>query len=206
MSGDEQERVALHESGHAVVAWRLGRTPKGISCVPGRRWAGTAHFGLPQVRGREWDRLDPSRPLTCWPAAVRRSFESRALTAAAGDAAEALLWWPAQGTHVRTPEPLAARIADTFPVGEAERVRFAAAAVDTDGLTDVEQLHRLALALYPDADGPRQAWLSWVDAEAKAIVAAGAERVERLAAVVQDRGRLSGRAVRDILRGPGASP
>lgn len=197
---DERRRVALHESGHAYVAWALGRTVTGVTVVPGRRWGGTTHYGAPSpTRGRDWDRLDPTVSVVLWPAAVRRSIEVRALGAAAGVAAEDVLWWPTRHGPVRTPEPLAERVAYAAPLTGAQRLRLAAWEDTARGLTDDEQLERLGAAMYPEDLPARVAWLRWVAAEARSIVTGGAERIERLAEVLADRGRLSGKAVRAVL-------
>lgn len=201
MTGDgERHRVAVHESGHCYVAAVLGRRITAVTVTPGKRWGGTAHYSPGRTPGdRAWARLDPSQPLTLWPAAVRRSFETRALVAIAGDAAEHLLCWPTRSEPGRVPDPLAEQAADAAPLTDRQRLKLAAAEADMQGRTDLEQLEFLGQALYPDDFHARVTWWHWIDAEARAIVTAGADRIERLAAVLSDRGRLSGQAVREIL-------
>lgn len=205
---DETRHVAVHESGHALVAWRLGWRVRGITCVPGRRWAGSMHYGRPAVRGRDWARLDvcinTDRPVMLWPAAVRRDVEVRACVAAAGDVATRLLFW-ATDTPGRPPEP--AYVALNTPSSPAVRdlARLVAGESRSDGDTDLELLDGLSRAVYPADLDTRIAWLRWIDATACELVAAGAGRVERLAAVAVDKGRLSGSAVRTILTNQGST-
>lgn len=139
------------------------------------------------------------RPYSTWPAALRRSFETRAIFTAAGDAAEHALYWATNGT-TRTPEPLAVQVADTTA---GDRLRFAAAEATTEGMSDGAMLHHLGEAVFPDDDALRVAWLGWCAAQARSIVTAGAAQIERLADAALLHGRLGGRAIRTILANEG---
>jgi hypothetical protein len=198
----ERRRVALHESAHSFAAFAMGRPVLGLSVVPHRRWAGSAHFGQPRVGGRDWARWNPAQPYALWPARVRRSFEIRGIFFAAGDAAEDMLHWPAIGA-TRTPDPQHVQVIEAPEPSVADRQRFAAAEATMDGLSDVDMLGHIAVRAFPDDPDLRVEWLRWIDGQARSIVTTGAAQIERLADAAQARGRLGGRAVRSILTDTG---
>lgn len=191
--------VAVHEAGHAFVAWRCGRSPGPVTVKPGVRWGGMTHCGVVPVGG-PLPLVDPSLPVPCWDADVRKLIDVEALTVAAGDAAETVLWRPRRAS-MRTAEPVVAQAAD-LALTQRERRLLDADRADTAGPTDAEQLAKLAALVHPDDGRSRAAWLEWIARQAEGLIAAGAGRVERLAAALGEAGELSGRAVRAVLEGP----
>lgn len=193
--------VAIHEAGHAYVAWRCGRACGPVTVRPGPKWAGMAHSGPVTVPSGAWARLDATRPVPLWPAAIRRKFDVLAMTTAAGEAAELALWWPGRTRRGGGALTEAGEIAASLPPSRTEEIRMAASRADTAGRTDPETLAFLAGALWPDDSDLRISWIAYIAAEARHMVAAGADQVERLASALAERGSLSGRAIRAILEG-----
>lgn len=202
--GADFDPVAIHESGHAYAAWRCGRACGPVTIRPGRRWAGLAYAGPVTIDRRAWARLDASLPYPLWPAAVRRKCDVLALTWAAGEAAEEVLYYmPGRSRRGGGVLAQAAELAAAMPPSRADEVRLAVGRADTTGQSDGERLAALVRAMWPDeAAELRVQWLAYVGAEARHMIAAGAGTVERLASVLAERGTLSGRAVRAILAEP----
>jgi hypothetical protein len=200
---DELLKAATHEAGHCLALLRSGRRLGPVTVKQGARWSGSTHYSVVPVERGAWTRLDPTMPVACWPGPVRRKFDVTAVCAAAGDAAERLLWWPGQGDARRLPSAVEAAgdIIITEP-SRREELIIAAARADTKGRTDGEILAFLAESLYPDAAGVAVSWLAWVRESAELIIAQGSQRVQRLAAVLSDRGTMSGKAVRAVLTEP----
>lgn len=198
----ELHRTALHEAGHSYAAWRLGRRLGPVTVRAGRRWAGTSHYHAPTITGRDIDRIDPAAPYPLWPATVRRKVDTIALVAAAGEAAEYVLHWPVNGS-IRRGQPLTEQAAEQAALQptQAEELRLALARADTAGPTDAERLASLAAAAHGE-QGARLAWLHYINAEARSLIAGGAEDVLRLAQALEHNGSLSGRAARTILETP----
>jgi hypothetical protein len=200
---DDPLRIARHEASHAWAGLRTGRKVGPVTVRAGRRWAGGAHYGPVRVDGRAWARLDASRPVACWPGPIRRRFDIDAICAAAGAAGEELLSWAVEDPPSRRPEPAVdVAIELIAEPSRREELRLAAQRSNAGGHTDAEKVAMLAEALYPDGARQATAWVGWVHAEAAALVAEGAVRIERLALVLDDRGSLSGRAVREVLESP----
>lgn len=89
---NEEEKNALHEAGHAAIAWRLAG-PDAItgptSIQPTRRW-GAVSFCRGTIDDSGED-VDTSLPAIIWPAAARRAGETEICVLLAGYQAEKLL-------------------------------------------------------------------------------------------------------------------
>ena len=192
-------KAATHESGHCLALLRCGRPIGPVTIVQGKRWSGTTHYSPLRVPEGAWSRLDPSLPVPCWPGQVRRKFDVTAICAAAGDAAEKLMWWPVQGDARRPPSAVEVAADIITEPSRREELVLVAARADVKGRTDGEIIAFLGESLYPDAVATAVAWMAWVREEAELIIAQGADRVERLSAVLVDRGSMSGKAVRAVL-------
>jgi hypothetical protein len=192
--------VALHEAGHSYAAWYLHRPLGPVTIKPGQKWAGTSHYTPPALSPTDWDRVDFTQPYPLWPARVRRTIDTRALIAAAGDAAETAIQLADAPPARRIGEGLTERVA-TMATTRAEQAQLAVAATDTAGLDDAETLWSLMRASHRDNTATGTAWLAYITVQARAIVTAGAPRILALADTLTTHGTLSGRAARAILEG-----
>lgn len=214
MSGDgenELRRLAVHEAGHAAVAFRLGRRLGPVALRPGGQWAGSAHFGAPSyARRADYARVDTSKPVPLWPASVRRRYEVLAMTTSAGKVAEDLFYWPGAGgycgdTVAGRAAELAQASVEKGPVDvaptRAEQAAVEAFHGDPAAETDEEKLAFWAARLYPSTSDERlrYAWLDFVALEARRQLEASSGQVFRLANALAEHRSLSGRAARELL-------
>jgi hypothetical protein len=81
---EDRERTAFHEAGHGVVAHALGRRIELLSIRPGAHYAGIAPYVAPRLPSN--GKLH--RPAILQDASFRRSVETRACVALAGNLAE----------------------------------------------------------------------------------------------------------------------
>ncbi len=205
MTDEMPGRISIHESAHSFMAWRCGRPVGPVTVKPGKRWGGTSHYGRPVIHSRELDRVTALRPVPRWPAVLRRKIEIQALISAAGEAAEHILWLPAAlaaGTGSRAGDTVAEQASDLAaanpPTPREERL-LAAEQASVGGMTDAERLASWSLVLYLDGGEAASAWRAWITAEARQVITAGPAPLLRLAAVLEERGSLSGKAVRAVL-------
>jgi hypothetical protein len=89
---EQRHRIAVHESGHAAMAYLLHRRAGIVSIRPGAHHGGIAFHGpAPKVPQEMFDR-HLGHPVPLLPATLRRSIETTIMISLAGDEAEFLLW------------------------------------------------------------------------------------------------------------------
>lgn len=188
--------VAVHEAGHAVVAWRLDHRLGWVTVEPGRSFDG-CQTSWPAVAADPTD-VDPDVPPPLWPAAARRNVEAEVMVLLAGDLAAELFARPTSG--YRSPQP-AERVIDQLPEPtDGERHHLANAQAEESYDTDDARALALAVVAF---GGHRLAaaapWLTWLQAEARALLTAHADDVLRLADALESRRTLGGDAVYRVL-------
>lgn len=200
MTRTDLEPIAIHEAGHSYMAWRLGRPVGPVTVRPGLKWAGTSHYGAPQLTTRQHERLDLQAPYALWPHAVRHKIDTWAMVAAAGsEAEERLRRAPTTRRVGDTAAETAVQLAADNPPTRAEQRTLALAGDDTSNRTDEETLARLMRMVHPTDPATGAAWLRHITAQTRACLLAGAPAVLRLADALLEHKELSGRAVRAIL-------
>ncbi len=204
MNDRERRRVAFHESGHASMAFLLGRAVDVVSIRPSDHSKGvTAHRG-PRLTERERGKFGlPARLL---PARVRRHLEASALVALAGDLAEQLDtdWEPVSGYIASTPDEQFAEQAagDLTRMTRKEEARLAATQAKGELGSDAETAWKGAYVLAGAHAGQETiAHVGYLQALARAIVGTAqfARLVGALVPHLLANEVLGGRAVRRIL-------
>lgn len=201
------ERVAWHESGHAVASHLLGHRGRGpVSILPGRASRGVCFSGRPE-RPRPQDLAGLDRPGPLLPARLRRFIESGVVVYLAGQVAEET--WLARrrdGPYrtVRLPESPAEQVAEALqrlPAAEAEVLGEDLAADSV--VADADRAAELLALLH----GPRLAVASahgrYLEAETRSLLGTGraARMVAVLAAELGEHRALSAGRWRAVLAG-----
>lgn len=199
----ELERTALHEAGHSVAARAVGHRLGQVTIRGGPALAGCSWSEPRRWPAADLDRLDLTVPFSQWPARIQGGITSRAIVLAAGEVAEVEFMPRARG---RVPESIVAAVVDrlervpALTRAELMTIEHQMAETDTTGMTDGEQLWRLARLAHGDDHLSATTWARYVEAQAGAFLSMRRGDVERLAALLLANGSLSAAAVRQVLR------
>lgn len=196
---------AIHEIGHQAASYALGYQVLGCILGESARWCGLA-MSVPRPVPRDARQDDLNQAFCQWPAELRDRIEGRAVELAAGQVAELTL-----GDYATEPPGLVTvaqkvmaevtDVAEAVPGPSPELMQdFEAALADPQALSDDQALHRLAHTAHGQDLWTRAAWLSYVEAQARAIILAHAGAVRSAAAELETRGVLSGEQTTAILR------
>jgi hypothetical protein len=197
------DTTALHEAAHATTAHVLGEKVLGVTVRPGERFAGCALWSPARPPGDAVDGLDVGLPFVLWPAAVRQWMEHVVVFLMAGDVAEQHLA-PLAGRQADPVSERAVEIAAELPPPTNDDLaKFAAVTDDTEGKrkTDAEEIAAWALLAHgKNGVVSTTAWLRFLEAQTTDLVVTNADRIRRLAAVLDAAEALSGEQVAAVLR------
>lgn len=158
---------------------------------------------------RAWvsDVSNAERPWVAWPASTRAGIEGYVVTLMAGEMAELMLAPPRLG---RAEPGIAERASDQAaelvidlpaPLGAVAEVAAIRAVLDVPDDDDQTKIAKLARSAHWPDHGSAAAWLAYLAAQARRLIAAEAARIERLSEALAIRDTLTGEQVAALLRG-----
>lgn len=198
----DTDRLAVHEAAHQVAAFVLGWELRGCTIEGGSGSDGCSRSLPPKIPAaalREMREHD-DWPFLLWPEAVRRAVEGIVIQLMSGETA-ALLLRPKTGRYVlpvgdhalsraaevATAEPVAPH--SSSPSLDVARLR---ADVNTPGPSDADVIGETIARMFLSDWHSAGAFLSWCEAQTRALVLAESERIERLALALLEYGTLTG--------------
>lgn len=194
----------LHEAGHQCVAAALGRTLKGVTAASGTHLAGCARSVVRPVPEVVWGLVNVEQPFCLWPSEVRSGLEDDVLVWIAGDLASLLLAPPKSGRQVPTIVERAAaeveQLVATAPEPSQAELAALCVIVDTPGLSDADQIARTAWMTHGRDLASANAWLGYLEAQCRAVIATQAGNIQAVARALALRRTLSGEQVAALLR------
>lgn len=167
MTDGDLRCAAVHEAGHAVVAFICGFTCAGpVSIEPGRAYSAVCWPGHAARPGAA-DLATATRPVPLQAAGLRRYHELEIMVALAGDVAADLFWW--RGRAGRVPELPSGRIVAGLPRREAALI--AAAAASDDVGSDAGRVAEILRQSHGSAGSPAAvAYCRWLEAEVRSLL------------------------------------
>lgn len=193
----EREAIALHETGHCLLAAAFGSTLGPVTITGDGR--GCSLHTPPPLVGVEPFNADS--PFLVWPAGVRRSFEADVAIYAAGDIAERLFGRPAQGRQADRVIDRAVELAD-LPPPTVDEASWAAYVVADDSMQSDEAFiaDRARWAFVGDPEG-RLIWLHLIAQQTERLLLAQEAKVRHFAKALAAAGTLSAAAVQSLASG-----
>lgn len=193
----EDELISLHEAGHALLAHRLGWSPR-MTVVGGSGADGCTPIDAPARPVGGW----MGSEIHEWPEEPRRWHENQCMVRLGGDLAEVLVS-PPRVPRVRRRGPSvaeeAAAITETLPPPtEAEQAQMTAVTTGDPMLSDAEVIAWLAAQAHVDMHC-RVSWIGYLAACTAAVIAEHAFAIRRLAAEVRAARTLGSEAVALVL-------
>lgn len=166
MTDGDLRCAAIHEAGHAVVAFICGFACAGpISIEPGRAYSAICWPGhAPHPAAA--DLATSSRPVPLQAAGLRRYHELEIMVSLGGDIAEDMFWWRRGG---RVPELPSGRIVAGLPRREADLI--AAAAASDDVGSDAERVAEILTRTHGSPGSPAAVcYVRWLEAEVRSLL------------------------------------
>lgn len=159
--------AAIHEAGHAAVAFLCGFTCAGpVSIEPGRAYSGICWPGH-AARPAAGDLATSSRPVPLQAAGLRRYHELEIMVSLAGDVAADMFWW--RGRPGRVPELPSGQIVAGLSRREAGQLADAAAADDVG--SDAARVAEILRRSHGTAGSPAAvAYCRWLEAEVRSLL------------------------------------
>lgn len=202
---DAERVTACHESGHAVAAWRLGRTLEVTSCRPGATFGGVTVATPPDP---DAEPFEPWLPMIRQAPGFRADIEAGIVISLAGPEAGKMSGFLTTGYVPEDPCQDAAERAAAGLAAMAPRHRDLLVDLEADPVPltpDLDSAERMAFALVDDAE-EASLYVAWLKVVARRLLIADRAHISRVAAALLEHGALDADAFLKVVAPPRETP